>query len=174
YSQNRETISTFYAPINPIADIAFTPDGRSVIVLAKSGTSLIFDAQTGERISDGFIPDDGYGFNSVFSPDGTAIAVMWFVSASRPVDYRLPHVQTSEPNRTIRLSGENGVYGGPAFALSTDGAFIAWINEDQHTVHLRDVATGVGIASPFAAQVYSDIISAGTRSVSYMHRDGVV
>jgi WD40 repeat protein len=129
---------------------AFTPDGKTLLLLDGSGSIGFWDVATGKRVRTLAPPGDmagaKFGYGLSVSPDGSRLAVQ--DSSGKPllldaVSGRVVHTLGSDPA------------GYPDAAFAPDGKTVAFRGH-THLVELWDVATGKfvrSIAGPRDARV---------------------
>lgn len=129
----------------PVAAEAFSPDGRTVILVGNDGIARRFDADTGQPIAELFQHPGPVVAN--FTPGGDIVVVMTGASG----DYRLWNSVTGQALGPV-VAGA-----GPAIgcSLSPDGTRFT-VTDPKHTVSIRDAATGRAIGRPMP---HSDIVN---------------
>jgi hypothetical protein len=117
-------------------NVAFSPDGKTVLTCSDDGTARLWDAATGRPIAAPMQHGDQV-IAAAFSPDGKAvltsssgIARLWDAVTGRPIAAPMQH--------------RNSVW---AVAFSPDGK-AALTGSEDHTARLWDSATGQPIGLP--------------------------
>jgi WD40 repeat protein len=114
-----------------VADVAFSPDGKTIASASRDKTVRLWESSTGRQIRE-LTGHTGTVIAVTFSPDGKTIA-----SASEDQTVRLWDSSTGSLIR--ELTGHTGAV--RAVTFSPDGKTIASASEDQ-TVRLWDSSTG--------------------------------
>jgi dipeptidyl aminopeptidase/acylaminoacyl peptidase len=125
-----------------VSDIVFSPDGKRVVTASQDGTAIIWDAQTGQPVTEP-LSHAGSVVSAEFSPDGTRI-----VTASMDDTARVWDAQTGRKLGEPMNHGE-GVL---SAEFSPDGNRIvtsSWNN----TARVWDAQSGRLIAEPMQHSV---------------------
>jgi WD40 repeat protein/class 3 adenylate cyclase len=119
---------------SPVADIAFSPDGRRLIG-GTLGAIHQWDASTGEELPPALVSPVGYVAGVAYSPDGHTLATttlglsttrLWEMPAGRPIGAELVGGRVPYTNRTLSI--EHFAHSRPAF--SPDGTHLATAGAD--------------------------------------------
>jgi eukaryotic-like serine/threonine-protein kinase len=138
---NAMTGAPFGQPIihkNGVMDIQWSLDDRLVATASKDGTVGIWDATTGANLRTIVVPNGGYVYSAVFSPDGRRLLIT--------SSYRCYHVYDIE---TGALSRSTPLHRGgvSAVAYHPDGRLGVTGGADGDA-HIIDVATGRKVGQP--------------------------
>jgi RNA polymerase sigma factor (sigma-70 family) len=126
-------------PVSPANGRAFTPDGKTLLVLDGSGTITFWDVATGKRVRTLALPRDKagerYAYGMRLSPDGSLLAVQ--DSTGKPL------LLDAVSGRLVHALGSAGA-GFDTVAFAPDGKTIATsaYTEKGFQIKLWDVATG--------------------------------
>jgi WD40 repeat protein len=141
---------------SPVTSVAFTPDGKSVVVAATGSAAQLFRAADGAMIRT-FGKDDSSGAanashaNAAISPDGKSIA-----SQGRDDKVELWDSATGKLIRTLPVAEAK-----VSLAFSPDGKTLA-MQSDGAVAELWSLATGKRLpAFEAGARVKSDVVDGG-------------
>ena len=125
-----EEVRLFTGHEDWVTDVAFSPDGNTVVSAVKAGTIRLWDVNTGEE-KHIFTPAIGSLKQIAFSPAGNALAV-----TLRNRTLYLWDVDTGEHNSITAGDAERqGVF-------SSDGRVVAFYTSSSETIRLCDTQTG--------------------------------
>jgi WD40 repeat protein len=121
----------------PVNQVAYSPDGKTVLTTSWGTSARLWDAATGKAIGAPLL-HEGMVYAIAYSPDGNTV-----VTGSQDKTARLWDAATAKPiGATLQHLGP--VY---AVAFSPDGKTVLTGSEDKMT-RLWDAATGKPIRSP--------------------------
>ncbi|HTF56618.1 MAG TPA: WD40 repeat domain-containing protein [Planctomycetota bacterium] len=159
-------------PIDPgsYISIAFSPDGRQVLIGSNSQKLRLFDALTGDSIRE-FDGNPGRVDSIAFTPDGRLAASG--SESGEPV--QLWDVSTGQSIRSFQVPQAAQGSWGSALALSPDGSFL-YTRGTQGELIVWDVATGKLLKTyPGHLNGVSSIsLSAGGRLIATGSHDSTV
>jgi len=86
-------ISYFHQLYGGVSSVAFSPDGKSLIVVSGDGRRLMFDLATHQKDSESHVGKANTDFDNVYSPDGKTRAsvgenntiILWDLSNDKPI-----------------------------------------------------------------------------------------
>jgi WD40 repeat protein len=133
-----------------IWDVAFSPDGRTVVTGSKDRTAQLWDAVTGERRGPA-LQHDFPVWTVAFSPDGRTVLTGCGTNDGRQGEARLWDAATGQ--RLGPALATEGTVGYASF--NADGTRILTLSRDR--AHLWKIAEGTGTKQPAAFDLKSAI-----------------
>jgi WD40 repeat protein len=120
--------------------IAFSPDGRTLVIASLDGTARLWDVDTGQERSS--LDHKSFIESVAFSPDGRTLATASRDSNARLWDVATGQQRTALPHRTVYVRGA---------VFSPDGRILATKSDEYgspplYLVRLWDAATGTEFA----------------------------
>ena len=129
-TETDEEVRLFTGHQDTVTDVAFSPDGNTLVSAVEAGTIRLWDVNTGEQ-KHIFTPATGSRARIAFSPAGNALAV----TLSNRTLY-LWNVDTGEHNSITAGDAETQV------VFSSDGRVVAFDTSSSETIRLCDTETG--------------------------------
>jgi WD40 repeat protein/uncharacterized caspase-like protein len=152
-------------PASPVTSLAFSPDGKMMVIGSLDNTVKLWDLRTGGKLRTLTGHSDDV-YSVAFSPDGQIIA-----SGSYDNGVKLWDVQTGNELRTLRGHSQQV----ESVAFSADGRNIISGSGDT-TVRVWNALTGeeLGVLSGHSAAVWSVAVSPDSRIVASGSADRTV
>ena len=138
--------------------LAFSPDGRRLVVACADGVARLWDADTGQPVAMPLTHKESIN-HAVFSPDGRQM-----LTTSEDGTARLWKVETGEPFGPPLVHQGGVIFG----AFSPDGQTVVTTSMDN-TARLWDARTGTPLGQPLREHeriLHADFSSDGRRLVT--------
>jgi WD40 repeat protein/serine/threonine protein kinase len=129
-----EEVRAFHAHDSQVRHVAFAPDGRLLATAGLDGTAKIWEVATGVRLHTLEHGDTKEVGTVVFAPDGR-----WLISGGSDA-VKIWEVRTGHLVRTLPVHATHSI------AFSPGGRCLAVGNDDDDTIQLWDMASGVASA----------------------------
>jgi WD40 repeat protein len=149
---------------NYVVDLAYSPDGRTLISASKDGTARLWDPAAGRELATIVAFKDGNANQVKFSLDGSFIAVS---SVSNNV-LQLYETKTAALRLTIPIETNRFVY-------STDGKSLYVAGFDDHRIHIFDSFSGkerVAYPGQINGPMFSIAVSPDGRTLAWCGKKG--
>jgi WD40 repeat protein/DNA-binding SARP family transcriptional activator len=128
-----------------IADVQFSPDGRTIASVAEDGTIRFWDVRTHRQIGAPMRGSFGHRTRLTFSPDGRVLASAGDDAVIRLWDVRMHRLAGSPlTGHTERVT---------SLAFTPDGRTLASVAGGDDAIRLWDVGTHAQLGTPISADV---------------------